>query len=573
MKYTIRGTGETVELNTNNFMRQGGEGSTYKINEVVYKVCEPGKMIPEEKFLELAALVHPKIIKPEDIILDKKKVSVGYTMRLVPGNAVPLARVMNKAYRERENVTHDMIAALVLQIYDGIKNGIHEYPGYLQVDGNPLNYMVTSDHKDVYFIDVNSFQTPHFPATAIMPNIRYWQCGQNFTQLTDWYSFAIISWNMFTAIHPFQHIHPRFTNMKTAMVDQMKASISILDKDSDYPRGAVYSPFESVIPGGANGAYMQWYRARFCDDKELPPPDGFQAAITFVAKVQEIIGSNKFDINLIYKYAAVITGFLASNGKELTTTTAGIYVDNRSNLKLNGKVRVGFTSSNTPMALVLENGKAKIQNLETNSWTKYESSADDIMACEGRLYVKYMGNIYELVFSANGTPMQSLVANVMPNSIQLFDGVAIQDMFGIYFASIFSESARHRQIKLQEITQHTKIIEARYENNVLMIMVLDSKKGQHDRLIFRFSNDWSSYDVRKVENVLPIGLNFTVLDKGIVVCMTENEKIEIFSNIKDSASIKVISDPAIDIEMKLCHSGNQVRFSHGNKLYSFAVRP
>lgn len=575
MKYKIQGTDKTVDLGTDNFMKKGGEGSAYKVGDEVFKVCEPGKMIPEDKFKELAVLKHPKIVIPNAILLDKKDVPVGYKMMAVPNKPMPLIQILNKAFRTREGVTHEIMAKLVLQIHDGIKNGIHAHPGYLQVDGNPLNYMVTSDFKDVYFIDTNSFQTPNYPANAIMPNIRYWKCGQNFTQLTDWYSFAIISFYMFTGIHPFQHMHPRFPSMKTSMIDQMKANVSILDKDADYPAAAVYCPFESVIPGGVDGAYMRWYRAWFVEGKELPAPDGFQAMVTFVAKVKEITGSMTFDIKSLYKYAAMITGFTESSGRRIVTSTSGIYVDNRSVPSLAGKVRFGFTPSNIPVALVLDNGKVGIYDLENSKWTMFKDvSADDIMSCENRLYFKYMSNIYEIVFSsANELPMQSRVASIMPNSTQLFDGVAIQDMMGVYFASVFPAKGKHKQIKITEITHHTKVVEAKYENNVLMLMLFDDERGQHDRLILRFDSSLETYDVRKIENVFPVGLNFTVLDKGVVVCLTEEQKIEIFQNKKDSANVKSFSDSAIDLEMKLGHSGNQVLFARGKEIYSLAVKP
>jgi serine/threonine protein kinase len=247
MKYKVRTTGATVELNDNNFKAKGGEGSIYIVGDTVYKVCDPGKMIADGKFKELAALDHMRIIRPDDVLLDSKSKPTGYTMKVVPGNPLPLAKILSKTYREREGVTPDMMAELVSQISEGIRY-IHKKPGYLQVDGNELNYMVTNNHKDIYFIDVNSYQTPNFPADAIMPSIRDWNAGTNFTQLTDWYSFAIISFYMFTGIHPFKGMHPNFTNLKTSMIERMQVGISVLDKNTQFPQAAVYFPFEAVIP-------------------------------------------------------------------------------------------------------------------------------------------------------------------------------------------------------------------------------------------------------------------------------------------------------------------------------------
>lgn len=589
MKFKVRGTGATVDLTKDNFKAKGGEGSIYVIGDTVYKVCEPGKMIDIRKLVELHALDHPRIIRPDDILEDSKKHIVGYTMRLVPGNAVPLAQILTKTFREREGVTPDMMAELVKQIADGIRF-IHKKPGYLQVDGNELNYMVTDTFKDVYFIDVNSYQTPSFPADAIMASIRDWQAGTNFSHLTDWFSFAVISFYMFTGIHPYKHRHPKFPNIKTSMVDQMTAGVSIFDKEAAYPQAAVYFPFESVIPGGKDGAFMQWYRAVFIENKRLPAPADFQAAIQFVAKVKEIVGSNNFDIAELRQYMAQITGYVERGGREVVVTTDGLYVDNQPRPKINSRFRVGFTPlGNVPVALVQDGERAQVLDLDTGDYLPTNSGpfsvgANDIMSCEGRLYAHYEGHVYEIIFvepskgtgafsSSTGTgtcPLSIAVANVLPKATQMFQGVVFQDVFGAPMVSVFPASKQHRQLKMDELAG-VKLIDAKYENNVLMAVVMD-KEGNYSRYVFRFAKDWQSYDVRKIENITPTGINFTVLEHGIVVCMTEEEKIEIFSNQKDSAGIKSISDPAIKANMRLCHRGKQVRFAHGDKLYSIAVR-
>ena len=573
MKCEIERTGEKVDLDSSNFKVKGGEGSIYIIGDVVYKVCEDGKMIPMDKFKELAVITHPRIVKPEDIILYRKK-PVGYTMKKVPRNAVPLERILTKTFREREGVTPDIMSKLVMQMYDGIKNGIHFNPKMLQVDGNTLNYMVTEDFLDLFFIDVNSFQTPSYRADAIMASIRDWQCDPvNFSQLSDWFSYAIVSWQMFTAIHPYKQIHPRFTDKKTAMVDQITAGVSILDKDSAYPKNACY-PFDSVIPGGPTGAYMQWYRALFVDNKRLMPPDSFQSVLGFVAKVKEIIGSNNFDIIMNRDYSSTITGFCEKNGRTIAVTTDGLFVDNQSKIKHQGKFRVGFTTAGTPVALYLENGRASIWNIQDTIKLDFDVPAEDVMSYDGRLYVKYDKSIFELAYVENVhkiTPVLKTIASVSPNATQLFQGVAFQDMFGNCMASMFPKSEYHRQIMIKELDYRVKISDAKFENNVLMVLVSELD-GQNSRYVFKFSEDWLTYDVRKIENVIPTGINFTVLDNGTVICITEEEKVEIFSNKKGADSIKIIDDSEITSAMKLCHRGNKVQLAHATRLYDFSVR-
>jgi len=579
-KYQVLGTGETVDLNQNNFKAKGGEGSIHIIGDTVYKVCEPGKMIPDAKFKELAVLDHPHIIKPDNILIQKKQ-PVGYTMRLVPGDARPLAQILTKSYREREGVTPDHAMKLVQQIADGIRF-IHNHDGYLQVDGNEFNYMVTGKHDEVYFIDVNSFQTPHFMADAIMPSIRDWHVAKDpttgmyvWTKLSDWYSFAIISFYMFTAIHPFKGRHPQFTNMKTLMTDQMLACKSVLDPEAQYPLGAVYHPFEDVIPGGKDGAFMQFYRAVFIENKRLPAPKDFQATLAFIAKIKEIIGSNNFDIRELRNFFDMVVGYYEKNGTEVAVTKNHVFLNGSKTSRPSERFRVGFTpKNNVPYACWLDNERLQIQNLQNSQRVPAVINGTDIMSCEGRIYVQSIQSIFEIDFIEQGTTIvatSKMVASIMPSATTMFQGVIIQDMFGVLMFSMFPEAGHHRQTKIPELNDY-RITDAKYERNVLMVLGVEKKSGKYTRFIFRFAKDWSAYDTRIIDVVTPTGINFTVVDRGICVCLTEEEKVEIFSNQKDSPSIKSIDDPAIDAEMRFCHAGDQVRFARGNKMYDISVK-
>ncbi len=577
-----RKSGQQYELGDNNFKAKGGEGSIYIVGDVVCKICEPGAMIPESKFQELAVLDHPRIIRPEDILLDGRKHPVGYTMKLVPGNAMPLAQILTKAYQQRENVTQQHKADLVAQIADGLRF-VHSHPGYLQVDGNELNYMVTSDHKEVYFIDVNSFETPSHPADAIMASIRDWSIVPDaagrwpWSQMSDWYSFAIISWYLFTAIHPYKGFHPDYPNKKTFMQDQMKANISVLHPKVEFPVAAVFFPFEDFVPGGKDGAYMQWYRAIFVDGKRLAAPTSFQAQIVAaVAKVREIIGSNNFVMTMIQNYVRTIVGHFASGNRTVVMTNDQIWVDNNPMPKPEARSRVGFTpKGNVPVLATLENGDyITLQDLDAKTPIRFDGRARDIMACEGRLYALGENDISEVEFVETGSMIfatLSPVAQIMPNATQMFQGVAFQDMFGAHIASIFPAPKHHRQIRIKELAGF-QITDAKYEGNVLMVVAMERQTGQYSRFIFRFASDWSGYDCRIIDNITPTGINFTVSQSGICVCITEEEKVELFPNAKGSTRVDSITDPAIVGDMRLCHSGKEVRFAHGTKLYRFSMK-
>lgn len=584
-KVTVRGTGQKVDCNKSIFVAQGGEGAVYIQNGIVYKVCnDPSNMIPEGKFQELAALSHPRIIVPQDVLLDKRNDPIGYTMKAVPGDPMPLAKILTKSYREREGVTPDMMFELVKQIIDGIQY-IHSQGktvgDYLQVDGNELNYMVTSDYREAYFIDTNSYQTPSYPADAIMLSIRDWSVkkganGWEWSTLSDAYSFAVISFYMFTAIHPFKGRHPHCTDPKTMMTENMKHHKSVLDPETKFPTGAVYHPFEDVIPGGANGEWMQWYKALFVEGKRLPIPGTVSATIVFAPKVKEIKGSGHFNIEEVKEYAAMLIQYADKGGRSIAVTKEQVYVDGGIKPKPPGdKLRVGFTpQKNVPVAAWLDSGKVMMQNLDTQLPIRCDLSGKNLMACEGRLYVQGQQDVSEVTFieaGSNPIAAASAVASIMPNATDMYQGVVVQDMLGATMVSVFPKAGHHRQFKMAELNGY-RVTEAKYEGNVLMIVGIHKADGHYNRFVFRFANDWQSYDCRVVENITPTGLNFTVADTGICVCINEEDHVEIIRNRKDDTKVTVIDDPDIKGDMRLCHSGAQIRLAYGNKIYNFSMK-
>jgi len=570
MKLTIEGTGDKVNVTKTHMVAKGGEGTIYIKNGEVYKVCDPGKMIPAGKFQELAVLSHPNIIKPEKILLDSKGQPVGYTMKLVP-NAVPLAQILTKSYREREGVTLDMMGKLIQDIRDGIAH-IHS-KDILQVDGNEMNYMVSLDYKTVSFIDVNSFQTKHYPAEALMLSVRDWHVKQKgnkyiWTELSDWFSFAVISFYMWTGIHPFKGVHPKFADPKTRMVDQMKGNVSVLNPETKFPKAAAY-PF-TIIPS----IYMQWYEALFERGERLPAPTDFHGKIILVAKVKEISGSNSFDISEVRDFAEALVGFAGTTNTQILVGKNQVFVNNKPVPKPASRVRVGITPvTQTPVAAHIESNAVHLTNLKSQENVPFLGNADDLMSCEGRLYAKSDNRIIEIHFTESGNSLYAsskIVANVLPNATQLFQGVVVQCLYDGYYISVFPRSGLSHQFNIKELEGY-QVTEAKYEGGVLMVVGIAN--GQYDRFVIRFDEKWANYEVaRKIENITPTGLNFTVLDNGICVCITEEEKIEIFSSRSGSQNVKSVADPVIEGDMRLCSVGSQVMFAKGEKLFKLSMK-
>src|SRR5262245_31770094 len=180
----------TVELAKSDFKAQGSQCIVYFKQKTAYEIyTDPGNMIHPEKVRELAVLTHPGIIRPQHLILDKGNRVVGYSMKYVD-RAFALCQVFPKSYRLRHNFSPDDALHAVRRIQEIVRQ-VHSQR-ILIVDLNEMNLLISDDHRDLYFIDVDSFQTPSFPATALMESVRD-RHANAFSEGSDWFSFAVVS--------------------------------------------------------------------------------------------------------------------------------------------------------------------------------------------------------------------------------------------------------------------------------------------------------------------------------------------------------------------------------------------
>jgi hypothetical protein len=198
---------------------------------------------------------------------------------------------------------------------------------------------------------------------------------------------------------------------------------------------------------------------------------------------------------------------------------------------------------------------------------------DQAMTTEGRLYIKVGDAIHEVQLTEMGNRVIAATvqaATCMPQATKLYDGLAIQDMLGSTYVSIFPNSGSSHSVWVKELDEY-KIVEAKMERNVLM--VVGHKKGQYDRLVFRFSTaDYNKYDVRIVEDITPSGLNFTVLDSGVAACITEDEKLELFAAKRGNPAVKVIDDAVLGNDMTLGKRKGKVCFWRGDGVYKMTMK-
>lgn len=557
--------GTEITLTKQNFIAKGGEGEIYAKNGVAYKICEPGKVIPEQKLTELSVLTDPHIIRPEEMLLDSSGTPVGYTAKFVE-NCYVLCQIFTKAFRLRNNISPDMVFKLVLQMQKTIEF-IHSKK-ILLVDLNELNFLISDNFGDVFFIDVNSYQTPNYPATAIMESIRDRHCNNKFSTGTDWFSFAIVSFLMQIGIHPYKGKHSSYTDAKTALDGRMLANLTVMNSGVTYPKAACQDL--AVIPP----QWLQWYKAVLENGQRVAPPGAQAIGIGIVIPVKTITGSNIFDMNKLRGYARPILGYFYHNSTEVVLCDSGAYVNKYVYPLPSQPIKnIGFSKQGFAVGGYLEGGRVKLYNIISRVDIPMTCNASNMMDYDGRIYVQNGTNILEIILTEMGSTILGsplVVGSCMENNAQFFSGTVVQNLLGVYYVSVFPQSRSCRQYPIKELDGY-KIVDAKYENKVLMVVGVN-KSGEYDRFVFRFAKDWSGYDVRKIEDITFVGLNFTVLSNGICVSLTEEEDVEIFHSEKDQGGVKKYQDSSLKGDMELYHQGNQTVFTRGSELFTISVK-
>jgi hypothetical protein len=563
MRVHVKGEG-TVTLTKADFVAQGGEGSIYAKGGTTYKIyTDPTRMIPMDKVRELQAIRASNVIKPEKLIVDKLGKPIGHTMRFIK-DAVALCQLFPRTYRDRNGITPDTMIALVEKLRDSVQS-VHD-AGVLVVDLNEMNFLVDTSYTDLYCIDVNSYQTPHYPATALMLSVRDWSVQNNdWTAMSDWFSFAVVSFQMLVGIHPYKGKHPSLKGFEA----RMKANVSVFNPDVRVPKAAY--PFD-VIPSSMRA----WYEAVLEHGKRVPPPSLLGGAPIMLPVIRLVQGTNNLNISDLYEFVGNVVGFIEHDGNTIAWTDQGVFIGNRRvHDAVSGVVTAAFSPK---MGRPILAGRSRSTNLlrlfnpETRSEVPISIRADEVMGYRGTVYFRTGDKLMRLVLTDAGSNVVAstqVAGTCLPHATRLYEGVAMQNLLGRTYATIFPRPGATYPVAIEELDEY-KIVEAKFDGGVLM--VLGAKQGTYDRLVFRFNERYDSYDLRVVADVTPAGLNFVTLDTGVCVCMTEEDHLELFSARMGSAGMKQIEDPVLGADMRLLRRGGQIAFPRGNKVLGMAMR-
>lgn len=257
---TIEGIGKFTP-DPSSHLGTGGEASVFEYGSLAVKILkDPVKARSlglDQRLNILLSIKSPRLATPSNKVFDNKGNLVGYAMPKVSG---PTAFSVSRGDWRRRVGFQESHALKIAENMRLANLEAHKGKAVV-VDGNSMNYIVNV--PSVVMIDTDSWQLPGFSATAIVDSIRDpLLTGNVFTQESDWYSYAVTSFEILIGIHPFKGIADGYSKLDFAK--RVKDRVSVCSPGVKLGPGT--RPL-SIIPP----ELLEWYKNVFEKDVRSPP--------------------------------------------------------------------------------------------------------------------------------------------------------------------------------------------------------------------------------------------------------------------------------------------------------------
>ncbi|MDP1612028.1 MAG: hypothetical protein Q8M11_13330 [Sulfuritalea sp.] len=254
-----------VTLSPQHVVASGGEGTVYAQGSNAFKIYHDQRDLAD-KILLLQQFALPGIVAPRGALRDEQGRFVGYWMRRVSGESLP--NLFANGWRQDNAFGLPQTIATAEGMREIVSHA--HAKGAMLVDANEFNWIVDvgGQKPQPMVLDIDSWQIGGHKATAIMASIRDWSATA-FTENTDWFSWGVVTFQLFSGIHPFKGTHPKFG--KGQIEARMRANASVFDAGVRF--SSAVRDFQEIPKG-----LLEWYRAVFQNGVRSAPPAQFGVA-------------------------------------------------------------------------------------------------------------------------------------------------------------------------------------------------------------------------------------------------------------------------------------------------------
>lgn len=549
---------KSYTLSDKDYKAQGGQGTIYLKNNLIFKIYhDVSQLIPERKIEELQELKKiTNIIIPTESIFDEiSHQRIGFVMNYV-NDTEYLCKLFVSSFKTDNNLTNQNIIDLVESMQKTLEE-IHNH-NVIVGDYNEMNFLVDKGFKIPYHIDTDSYQTKSFKCNAIMESVRdpLLPFG-TFNEMSDWFSWAIVSFQLYTGIHPFKGKHPAYKGNE--LTKRMNDGISVFDKDVSLPKIVNFNS----IPKN----HLDWYKNVFVkNERTIPPlPNGIvsqQIIKTVIDNTGNII------TDLVYEYSSNILDIVYKNSSFYVLTKEGFYHNDKK--IFNGTFKNGkiiFTVMGDILIVYRDDKNVFIRNETEVLFTKEVNDNVKYKVFNNMLYEINENGVIQYSFEKIGKlkMLPNFVSTIHFNTCEIFEGCFIDGLYGKYNACIPVGYNKCFKVKLPELNSY-KILEAKRIENWLFVIA--EKKGILSLFYFKFEKDFQSYSCRIEDDVDFRTLNVIVKPNGVVILNKEDDTLELFADFNKN---KLIGNTPIRNNFKLFDANNTC-FIDTQKLYSIKMK-
>jgi hypothetical protein len=571
IKAILHGRG-LVTLRPSDHLATGGEGSIYRIgSDTVAKIySDPGVMSRTgmaAKIRLLSRIKSPYVVAPTDIILSEAQEPIGYYMPYAEGH--PLARVFTTEFWNREGFDRDKAQKLVGRMREAVD--LAHQSKAVMVDANELNWLMRymGSEPQPSVVDVDSWAIGKWPAKVIMPSIRDWHATA-FDEKSDWFSWGIVTFQVFTGIHPYKGTHPSFK--KAEFIERMKANASVFS-----PNVRVNQAVRdfSLIPKGLR----EWYEATFEKGERTHPPAAFDIAAlpgpAVTMKARAAGDSKLLVFDKLYSKSGDPVIRVFSSGAALLAS--GILIDVGKQREIAKDVSSECEVAESKEGwLILErkDGRASLRYSQRGSGKgeqlPFSMESKAILGQGNRIFTLGSKGLTEIRLHDFGDKVVASPGHswgTLPNSTSLFDGLGVQDAMGAMFLVVPVGDSGLVQVRAREL-DGLRVIGGKAGGRFASVMAI-GKSGSYQRIDFSFSADHSSY-AAEVTAVDQPELNLAILPKGVNASIPEDG--DLLVTVPSNGKATSVRDKHISTGMQLSNIGDQVVYIENGAVWALRMK-
>ncbi len=559
-----------VELQPRDHMITGGEGSIYKKNNTVIKLyTDSDKMSRDgmlEKIIALKRVEHPFIVTPENIVTDRSGIPIGYYMPFVMGE--PITRVFTNDYRARSQFGDDDAHILVDRMRTVVQH-VHS-KNVIMVDANEMNWLVDEHKKhapEPRAIDVDAWAIDRWQARVIMPSIRDWH-AKKFGALSDWFAWGIVTFQVYTGIHPYKGRLPGY--VQHDLVKRMQDNASVFH--SNVRLNHAVRDFGSIP-----AALRIWYEDVFAKGKRAVPPSPFD-----VGKIVPVCGRvahaqttthGMLIFEKMHESASQIVQVF-DDGVVLCADGSLVDVIRRKKICTIGQKHVAVvTRQDGWFVASCENDMLTCRFIDLHTGSEeivdVAIAAQNIMSVQKRMFIVNERGLTEIVLSRMKKVLISTGNTwpTLPYATKWFSGVGVEDVMGhVHLVIPFGERAC-TTIRAKELDEITPV--AGYGGTRFVTIVGLDSQGMYHKYEFHFDAEYRAYDVWS-DVVDHAELVITTLPKGVCATIVEDGTLDIF--VPSHGAHTKVSDGFIKTGTHLAHIDNTVIYTDDHTVWRVRMK-